>query len=147
MIDVTRRAELQEAIELMFFAYRAFTTPPDTLLAEQSLGRVHHRVLYFVARQPGLSVNQLLATLGVSKQALNAPLRKLQNLNLIDSSNAAHDKRLKELRLTPKGQKLEAQLSQTQMDLLQGILQITGTDAEQAWKQVMRDLAQASKSK
>ena len=50
MVDLNRQAELREAIELFFFGYRAFTAPPDRLLEAWDLGRVHHRVLYFVAR-------------------------------------------------------------------------------------------------
>ncbi len=77
MIDASREQELNEALELFFFGYREFTAYPDGVLAKRGLGRVHHRILYFVGRNPGVTVGDLLGVLGVSKQALNAPLRRL----------------------------------------------------------------------
>ena len=73
----SRQDELNAAIELLHFSYRTMIGEPDRLLARRRLGRMHHRVLYFVARSPGASVGELTRTLGVSKQALNAPLRRL----------------------------------------------------------------------
>ena len=69
------RAELDEAIELMHFGHRRLVEEPDRMLARQGLGRVHHRVLYWVGRVPGLKVGDLLPILEVSKQALNRPSR------------------------------------------------------------------------
>ena len=40
-------------IELLFFAYRDFTSDPDQILADYGFGRAHHRVLHFVNRKPG----------------------------------------------------------------------------------------------
>ncbi|MCG8444896.1 MAG: MarR family transcriptional regulator, partial [Hyphomicrobiales bacterium] len=48
-----RLAELDpaiELIELMFFAYRDFTSDPDEILRADGFGRAHHRVLHFVHR-------------------------------------------------------------------------------------------------
>ena len=67
----------------MYFSYRAFTKEPDKLLAKRGLNRVHHRVLYFVGRNPGIAVNELLTILDVSKQALNQPMRQLLEMRLI----------------------------------------------------------------
>jgi len=66
-IDSSREVELNAALELMHFAYRAFTAGPDRILEGRGLQRVHHRILYFVGRHPGISVNGLLAILAVSR--------------------------------------------------------------------------------
>ena len=81
MVDQNTDARLQQAIELFYFAYRSFTAGPDRILLDKGLGRVHHRVLYFVGRNPRININELLQILGVSKQALNGPLRKLTDLD------------------------------------------------------------------
>ena len=78
MVDQDRQKELNQALELFHFAFRAFTKEPDVMLERYGLQRVHHRILYFVGRNEGLSVNELLQILCVSKQALNAPLRMLK---------------------------------------------------------------------
>jgi DNA-binding MarR family transcriptional regulator len=136
-----REAALRLAIEQFYFGYRAFTVQPDRILAERGLGRVHHRILYFVGRNPRISVNTLLSMLSVSKQALNAPLRQLMDMQLVMIDTAAHDKRVRELSLTPAGAELEAQLTGTQMQQLQTVFAQVGANAEAGWHQVMRSLS------
>ena len=48
-----------EHIELMFFAYRAFTADADRMLERLGFGRAHHRALYFINRKPGMTVAEL----------------------------------------------------------------------------------------
>ncbi|WKJ90623.1 MarR family transcriptional regulator [Methylomonas montana] len=136
-----REAALCLAIEQFYFGYRAFTVQPDRILAERGLGRVHHRILYFVGRNPRMSVNALLSMLGVSKQALNAPLRQLVEMQLVAIDTAEHDKRVRELSLTSSGAELETQLTGTQMQQLQTVFEQVGSDAEAGWHQVMRSLS------
>ena len=103
---------------------------------------MHHRILYFIGRNPQISVNALLALLNVSKQALNAPLRQLIEMQLIAMDTAEHDRRVRQLSLTPSGSKLEAQLTGSQMKQLQAVFDRVGTEAEAGWHQVMRSLAE-----
>ena len=138
-----REQELRSAIEALFFAYRAFTEEPDEILARRGLGRVHHRILYFVAREPGLSVTRLLVLLGVSKQALHAPLRQLSEAELIDSQPDQNDKRIRQLSLTTAGKRLEAQLTRTQTERLAQAFDASGAQAEAGWRKVMSQLAAA----
>ena len=133
-------ARLRTAIELLYFGYRAFTAPPDRILEERGLGRVHHRILYFVGRNPHVSVNALLGVLGVSKQALNAPLRQLVEMGLVATETAAHDRRVRQLRLTPAGEALEAQLTGAQMVQLEAAFAQAGAGAEAGWHAVMECL-------
>lgn len=136
-VPTLREEALHLAIEQFYFAYRAFTTPPDRILDQRGLGRVHHRILYFVGRNPQISVNTLLGLLNVSKQALNAPLRQLIEMKLVAMDTAEHDRRVRQLTLTASGTKLEAQLTGTQMKQLQAVFEQVGADAEAGWYQVM----------
>lgn len=138
----SREDALRLAIEQLYFGYRAFTDTPDHILEQRGLGRVHHRILYFVGRNPQISVNVLLALLNVSKQALNAPLRQLIEMHLIAMDTAEHDRRVRQLSLTPSGSKLEGQLTGSQMKQLQAVFDRVGTGAEAGWHQVMRRLAE-----
>ncbi len=139
-----REDALRLAIEQFYFGYRAFTAPPDRILDQRGLGRVHHRILYFVGRNPQISVNTLLGLLSVSKQALNAPLRQLIEMRLVAMDTAEHDGRVRQLSLTASGAKLEAQLTGTQMKQLQAVFEQVGADAETGWHQVMRHLSEQS---
>lgn len=145
MLDVNspeREAELFAAIELFFYAFRAFTAKPDAILAERGLARLHHRILYFVARRPGQRVSDLLATLGVSKQALHAPLKLLVEMGLVEVAADAHDGRARCLSLSAEGAALEARLSETQRALMAQVFAGEGEAAEAAWRQVMAGLAE-----
>jgi DNA-binding MarR family transcriptional regulator len=141
MVDQNNQNSLNAALELFHFAFRAFTSGPDTILAEQGLARVHHRILYFVGRNPAISVNALLKILGVSKQALNGPLRALKELDLIAANADEFDKRIKRLTLTSSGQVLENRLSQSQRELMTQVFSDAGSDAEQQWRTIMQKLA------
>lgn len=136
----SRETELRLAIEQLYFGYRAFTAPPDRILDQRGLGRVHHRILYFVGRNSQTSVNSLLSVLDVSKQALNAPLRQLIEMRLVAMDTAGHDRRVRHLRLTATGAKLEARLTGAQMKLLQAVFEQSGPSAEAGWHRVMRCL-------
>jgi DNA-binding MarR family transcriptional regulator len=141
MVDSNRRPDLREAIEQLYFAYRAFTASPDRILARRGLGRVHHRILYFVGGNPEISVKGLLAVLAVSKQAINAPLRQLMEMGLVAASACAADRRVKRLKLTDAGQRLEAELTATQARLLAEAFEGASAKSEAGWREVTRRLA------
>lgn len=133
----SRRHDLDRALEALHFAFRAVTAGPDAVLAKRGLSRVHHRVLYFIARTPHLRVKELCATLGVSKQAMNAPLRELIERGLVAESVDDADRRAKRLSLTAAGQTLEQALSGHQRDLFARVFRQVGKGSEHAWFQVM----------
>ena len=140
MIDPERESALRRAIEELYFGYRAFTALPDRILARRGLGRTHQRILYFVCREPGLSVGELLATLRVTKQATNRPLRELQAAGLLAVSVDAEDRRVRRLSPTAAGHELEAQLSGAQMQLLESVFSESGERAEHGFLEVISRL-------
>lgn len=143
MIDSNNDIDPRRAIEHFYFAYRAFTAGPDRLLEARGLGRVHHRILYFVGRNPGLSVGMLLDILKVSKQAINAPLRKLVEDGLIAIEKPASDRRMRCLSLTDEGMALEAHLTAIQTELLARAFSRAGPGAASGWFAVMAQLPES----
>lgn len=105
-----REPEVRRGIELLYFGYSHLTRAIDAELATQGLGRAHHRALYFIARQPDLSVSHLLALLGITKQSLGRVLGDLGDRGLVESRNGERDRRQRLLRLTPAGRELESRL-------------------------------------
>jgi DNA-binding MarR family transcriptional regulator len=145
MPDLSRRTaarqrELNRALEVLHFAFRAVTKGPDAVLAERGLSRVHHRLLYFIARSANLRVRELRATLGVTKQAMNAPLRELVQRRLVAESVDEADRRGKRLSLTAAGRELEQILSGHQRDLFARAFRKLGKAREDAWFEVMEQL-------
>ena len=89
---------------------RADTRSIDEGLAAQGLGRAHHRALYFISRQPDLTVKELLRLLAITKQSLGRVLTDLVERGYIETRPGASDRRQKLLRLSPEGAALEAEL-------------------------------------
>jgi DNA-binding MarR family transcriptional regulator len=140
MLDLKNPTIQQAAMEAFFFGYQAFTAKADEMLARRGLSRVHHRILFFIARYPGLSMKELLGYLGVSKQALNIPLRQLLEMHLVTSGTAKDDKRKRLLGFTPEGAKLELALRREQAKLLQRAFADAGEAAVNGWLQVNQAL-------
>ena len=141
MLDQLNQKELLEAIELFYFSYRSFTAGPDQILQNQGLGRVHHRILYFVGRNPHISINELLKILQVSKQALNPPLRKLIELELISPQLSENDRRIKQLILSKSGQALENKLTSTQLQHLENAFTGSKNSSLKNWKELMLQIS------
>ncbi|MGU9961942.1 MAG: MarR family winged helix-turn-helix transcriptional regulator [Candidatus Puniceispirillales bacterium WSBS_2018_MAG_OTU23] len=109
-----REDDLRHSIELLFFAYRDFTGEADAILAKRGLGRAHHRVIYFVGRNPAIMVSELLAILNITKQSLSRVLSRLISEDYINVALGTDDKRQRLLSLTGKGSKLEGELTNVQ---------------------------------
>lgn len=133
--------QLNKVLMLFYFGYRTFTEKPDQIIEKYGIQRVHHRILYFIAQVPGITVNDLLSILEVSKQALNAPLRVLSEKNLITMVQADYDKRYKLLYLTEQGKQLESKLSHVQREQMKTIFNSLGPNYQEAWIDVMNALA------
>jgi len=105
-----REAEIRRGVELLYFGYSHLYRGIDAGLAEQGLGRAHHRALYFIARSPNLNVSDLLGLLAITKQSLGRVLNELAERGLVESRPGQTDRRQRLLRLTPAGAALEAEL-------------------------------------
>ena len=132
-----REQELNLALESMHFGFRAMTYKPDQRLAELGLARIHHRLLYFLARHPGCSVNELLQIMRISKQYLHQPLKKMIADGYVSQRPDTEDRRIKRIQLTAKGKKLEYELTEAQRQRFAEIFNQTGPTAEKHWRQVM----------
>ena len=132
--------QLRQGIELMFFAYRGFTADPDRILDTHGYGRAHHRALHFINRRPGLTVNDLLDILGVTKQSLNRVLRQLVDDGLVQSDIGKQDRRQRNLSLTPKGAALEAELSDSQRARMRKAYSNAGAEAVQGFRAVLEQI-------
>ncbi len=137
-----REQELNQALESMHFGFRAMTYQPDRRLAQLGFARIHHRLLYFIARHPDCSINALLQIMQVSKQYLHQPLKKLIALGYIRQKADSADRRIKRLDLTVKGRKLEFELTEVQRRRFAAIFKQAGPAAEKHWRQVMSLLSE-----
>jgi DNA-binding MarR family transcriptional regulator len=132
-----REEELRQGIELVYFAYRDFTAEPDEILAKFDFGRAHHRVIYFVGRNPGMTVSDLLDILRITKQSLSRVLGQLVREDFITQRAGTRDRRQRLLELTPKGANLERQLTETQRARIAAAYRAAGAEAVEGYRKVL----------
>ena len=124
-------------MELLFFAYRDFTTECDAILASYGFGRAHHRVVYFVGRNPDISVTALLEILRITKQSLSRVLGPLVREGFVTTRQDPADGRRRLLTLTAKGRSLEGRLSATQRARIAKAYRSAGGVAVEGYREVL----------
>lgn len=133
--------DLDAALELMYYGWRAMTLDADDYLAKQGLSRSHHRILYVVARRPDISIGALIEVLGISKQALSRPLNLLLERKLLTSKRSPEQHRSKLLRLTAAGQRIEQKASDQERKVMREAFDRVGAQGAAAWMAVMGAIA------
>ncbi|MHC8492164.1 MarR family winged helix-turn-helix transcriptional regulator [Thalassospira sp. SM2505] len=132
-----REEELRQGIELLFYAYRDFTAVADQMLEQYNFGRAHHRVIYFVSRNPGITVSDLLSILKITKQSLSRVLSQLVREGFIEQRTGLQDRRQRLLTLTEKGEALERELTEKQRALIAAAYREAGAEAVEGFRKVM----------
>ena len=135
-----RDDELRQGIEMLFFGYRDFTAKADQTLAAFNFGRAHHRVIYFVGRNPGMTVSDLLDILKITKQSLSRVLSQLVTEGFIIQRPGTTDRRQRLLSLTEKGAELERKLTEDQRALVAKAYKAAGAEAVEGFKKVLLGL-------
>jgi DNA-binding MarR family transcriptional regulator len=132
-----RDEDLRQGIELLFFAYRDFTSRGDTVLAQQHFGRAHHRVIYFVGRYPNMPVGELLEILAITKQSLSRVLSQLVREGYIVQKPGIKDRRQRLLQLTDQGRALDQELTTEQRNRIAKAYKDAGAVAVEGFRKVM----------
>ncbi len=135
-----REPEIRRGIELLYFGYANMIRGADELLEQRGLGRAHHRALYFIARQPGLAVSDLLRLLAITKQSLSRVLADLLRMGLVVQTVGTLDRRQRLLELTPEGFQLEAKLFEALRDRVAGAYASAGQQAVSGFWAVLAGL-------
>jgi len=130
-------------IELLFFAYRDFVSDPDEILGQFGFGRAHHRVLHFVGRDPGMTVQQLLDILRITKQSLGRVLKELIDKDYVYQREGEADRRQRLLYLTAKGEELRQRLMLPQIDRIRRAVCQSGEDAAHVCRKVLYHMVSA----
>ncbi len=138
---MARQRELDDALELMHFGFRAIIAEPDRELEKRGFGRVHHRVLYFIRRNERVTVGDLVGILGVTKQALHRPLSELVAAKLVVREADEENRRFVRLRLSSAGAAFERKISGMQREHFERAFGRAGPAAERGWREVMGALA------
>ena len=135
-----RENEIRRGTELLFFAYSRVVRSVDERLGANSIGRAHHRALYFIGRHPDISVSELLAILSVTKQSLGRVLTELEDRGLVQARIGDRDRRQRLLKLTDKGYLLDDELFNAGRDIMANAYVQAGQQAVSGYWAVLEGL-------
>jgi DNA-binding MarR family transcriptional regulator len=128
---------LKQSVDLLFFAARDVSAQGGQILADAGLGRAHARTLYFVSRNPGLSVSDLLGLLKVTKQSLNRVLGDLLAGDFVERRTGLNDRRTRQLYPTLKGTEMSEAIWQMRRPQLAAAFKAAGQEAVEGFRKVL----------
>lgn len=131
---------LRQSIELLFFAYRDFTGEADAVLAEIGFGRAHHRAIYFIGRNPRISVSDLLDILKITKQSLSRVLNPLIGEAYVVQETDRADRRRRLLELSEKGIALDRKLTARQCRRITQAFEAVGAEGVDGFNAILRQI-------
>jgi DNA-binding MarR family transcriptional regulator len=135
-----REEELDRGLELLYFAGHQLNLDAMALRGEGAIDETDHHTLFLIDRQPGITLVELSAALGVSKQTLSRHLRRLAADGLIEKDTAALDRRKRPLRVTPEAATLLAEIKALQKRRLRLAFKRAGASAVEGFQRVLLDL-------
>ena len=97
-------------------------------------------MIYFVGREPGITITALLAILNITKQSLSRVLNKLVDDGYVDLRQGQDDKRQRLLSLTTKGRELEAELTAVQKRRFSKAYKAAGFTSADGFLAVMQEM-------
>jgi len=137
--------QIKDCIQLLLYAYRETFSDPNEILKKNSLGPAHHRTLHLIERNQGISVNELLIKLKVTKQSLNRVLRELKKMKIVKQIKDERDSRRKLLYLDQEGKKFYEEIFESQKKRIFNALRTSDSDSVLKFKQVLKKIINGKK--
>ena len=140
-----RDDQIKDCIQLLLYAYRETFSDPVEILKKNSLGAAHHRTLHLIERNQGISVNELLIKLKITKQSLNRVLRDLKKSRIIKQVKDQGDSRRKLLYLDNIGKKFYNEIFESQKKRIFNALKNSDSDSVIKFKEVLKKIINGKK--
>ena len=137
--------QIKDCIQLLLYAYRETFSDPKDILKKNSLGAAHHRTLHLIERNEGISVNELLIKLKITKQSLNRVLQDLKRMKIIKQVKDNTDSRRKLLYLDQGGKKFYIEIFQSQKKRIFNALKNSDSDSVIKFKLVLEKIIDGKK--
>ncbi len=132
--------QIKDCIQLLLYAYRETFSDPKEVLKKNSLGAAHYRTLHLIERNQGISVNELLLKLKITKQSLNRVLRDLKKSKIIKQIRDQNDSRKKLLYLDRVGEKFYKEVFESQKKRIFNALKNSDSESVLKFKEVLKKI-------
>ena len=137
--------QIKDCIQLLMYAYRETFSDPLEILKKNSLGLAHQRALHLIESNEGISINELLLKLKVTKQSLNRVLRDLKRLKIIKQIKDQGDTRRKLLYLDQNGKKFYKEVFESQKKRIFNALKESDSESVIKFKEVLKKIINGKK--
>ena len=137
--------QIKDFIQLLLYAYRETFSDPSEILKKNSLGAAHHRTLHLIERNEGISVNELLNKLKITKQSLNRVLKDLKKLKIIKQVKDRNDSRKKLLYLDELGKEFFNEIFKAQKSRIFNALKNSDSKSVLNFKDVLKKIINGKK--
>ena len=137
--------QIKDCIQLLLYAYRETFSDPIDVLKKNSLGPAHYRALHLVERDEGISINELLFKLKITKQSLNRVLKDLKRLKILKMQKDIEDSRRKLLYLDQNGKKFYREVFESQKKRIFNALKQSDSDSVIKFKEVLKKIINGKK--
>ena len=132
--------QIKDFIELLFYAYRETFSDPKKILVKHSFGDAHQRAIHLIERHDGISVNDLLAKLKITKQSLNRVLKDFLNNKIVVLKKDEVDGRKRQIYLSQNGKKLHNEIYIKQKKRIYDALRSSDSDSVIKFKNVLEKI-------
>lgn len=129
-----------QGIELIYYGQLGLTRDADAVLDEFGFGRAHFRAMYVIARNPGITSNELLRKLMVTNQSLSRVMRQLLAGGMVTQASGVGDRRQRMHFLTERGLSLETKVLHKQCRALHRAYEAAGAGAVKGFLRVLFEL-------
>ena len=129
--------QIKDFIEQIFYAYRETYSDPRKILKKYSFGSAHHRTIYIIERNKGITISGLLNKLKITKQSLNRVLRDLIKNKSVHIKKGEIDSRQRHVFLNEKGQKLFDEIFLEQKKRIYNALKNSDSDSVIKFKNIL----------
>ena len=132
--------QIKDCIQLLLYAYRETFSDPNEILKKNSLGAAHYRTLHLIERNQGISVNELLLKLKITKQSLNRVLKDLKKTKIIKQIKDKNDTRRKLLFLDHSGKKFYKEVFDSRKKRIFNALKNSDAESVLKFKEVLKKI-------
>ena len=140
-----REDKLKETLNNFFLVYKTFENQILDNASVNGFGIADIRCILIILLFPGITFNELLIKLSITKQSLNRVLKILLEKKLVIQETNKKDKRMKNLYLSDESKKIINNLIGPTIKEISNAFQKSGSEAVNGFNQIFLNLAEKNK--
>ena len=140
-----REDKLKETLNNFFLVYKTFENQILDNANLNGFGIADIRCILIILLYPGITFNELLIKLSITKQSLNRVLKILLEKKMVIQETNKKDKRMKNLYLSDESKKIINNLIGPTIKEISNAFQKSGSEAVNGFNQIFLNLAEKNK--